>query len=132
MESYKKYFANDRFAASNGIELVECRPGYAKVQVKVQPFHLNAANVVHGGMIFTIADFACGAAANAYGLVTLSVNSSISNMAKCTSGMITAEAVEISRSNRLCNYDVNVFDEAHSLIANFKGLSYITKSEITF
>ncbi|MDP4271429.1 MAG: PaaI family thioesterase [Bacteroidota bacterium] len=132
LNKLKNYFKNDRFAAYNGIELVDCRPGYAKVQVRIRPHHLNAANVVHGGMIFTLADFACGAAANAHGLVSLSVSSTISNLAKGTVGTLTAEAVEISRSNKLCTYDVNVYDDFETLIANFKGTCYITKAEINF
>ncbi|WP_243345363.1 PaaI family thioesterase [Parabacteroides sp. FAFU027] len=132
LDKFKSYFKNDRFAAHNGIELVDCRPGFAKVQVLIRPHHLNAAHVVHGGMIFTLADFACGAAANAHGLVTLSISSAISNLAKGTIGKLTAEAIEISRSNKLCTYDVNVYDDFETLIANFKGTCYITKAEIDF
>jgi acyl-CoA thioesterase len=132
MQLYKDFFSNDRFAAHSAIELVECRPGFAKVMVQIQPFHLNGANVVHGGLIYTLADFACGVALNSHGFVTLSINSSISNFAKCTSGTLTAEAVEISRSNKLSNCDVNVYDDNKTLIANFKGMAYITKAEIPF
>lgn len=129
MDRYKSHFLNDRFATNAGIELIECGPGHAKAQVEIRPGHMNAAGVVHGGMVFTLADFACGAALNAYGLVTLSVNASVSYFGKGIAGTLTAEAVEVSRSNRLSSCDVNVFDQSGTLIANFKGMGYITKEK---
>jgi acyl-CoA thioesterase len=132
MEKFKTYFKGDKFANGNGIELTECRPGYAKAQVKIEERHLNGAGVVHGGLLFTLADYCFAAAVNSYGNVTLSINASISYFAKSTEGIITAEAKEISRSNKLCSCDINVFDAKQQLLANFKGMAYITKITIDF
>jgi acyl-CoA thioesterase len=132
MPKFKQFFKKDKFAAASGIELVECRPGYAKAQVVIREHHLNGANVVHGGLIFTLADFAFAAAVNSYGFVTLSVNASISYFAKSDNGIITAEAREISRSNRLCTCDINIYGAAGKLLGNFKGTAYITKETIDF
>ena len=132
MNSYKAYFKNDNFADSNGIELIECRPGYAKVQVNIEERHLNGAGVVHGGLLFTLADFCFAAAVNSYGYVSLSINASITFFAKSTEGLITAEAHEISRSNKLSTFDINMYDETSKLLANFKGMAYITKEKIEF
>ncbi|MGB4340824.1 MAG: PaaI family thioesterase, partial [Dysgonamonadaceae bacterium] len=77
MDKLKAYFKQDRFAALCGLELVECRPGYSKVQLKINDSHFNAAGVVHGAVLFAMADFCFGSAANAYGRVALSINSSI-------------------------------------------------------
>jgi acyl-CoA thioesterase len=132
MEKFKRFFKKDRFATSNGIELVECRPGYAKAQVRIEERHLNGADVVHGGLLFTLADFCFAAAVNSYGVVSLSISASMSFFAKSSEGIITAECKEISRSNRLVTCDINVTDEQGRLLANLKGTAYITKGEIRF
>ena len=123
MDKIKTFFKNDKFATLNGIVLTDCRPGYAKAQVEIEERHLNGANVVHGGLLFTLADFCFAAAVNSYGIVTLSINASISYFAKSTTGIITAEATEISRSNKISSCDINVFDQTGQLLANFKGMA---------
>lgn len=126
------FFKNDKFAARNGIVLKECRPGYAVAQVEVNSDHYNGANIVHGGLYFTLADFAFAVAVNAYGVISLSINASITFVNRCDSGTITATAIEISRSNRLATYDINIADQSGQLLSNFKGQAYITKTVIEF
>lgn len=132
VKKFIPYFKTDRFAAFNGIELIDCKPGYAKVQVAINANHLNGAGVVHGGLLFTLADFCFAAAVNSYGSVALSINASMSFFAKSTEGILTAEAVEISRSNKLSTCDINVKDQNGLLLANFKGTAYITNKNIEF
>jgi len=132
MEKYIEYFKGDRFAAINGIQLLECKPGYAKASVEIGPDHLNGAGVVHGGLMFTMADFAFAAAVNSYGKVTLSISTSMSYFDKSTEGILIAEAREIARSNKLIHCDVSVREESGKLLAAFKGTAYITSKEIKF
>ncbi|MDD3078794.1 MAG: PaaI family thioesterase [Paludibacter sp.] len=132
MDKHIEYFKADRFAAFNGLELVECRPGYAKVMVKINENHLNGAGVVHGGLLFTVADFAFAAATNSYGSVSLSISTSMSYFQKSTEGVIYAEAREIARSNKLIHCNVSLFHESGTLLAEFKGTAYITSQKITF
>jgi acyl-CoA thioesterase len=100
--------------------------------VEIGPDHLNGAGVVHGGLLFTLADFAFAVAVNTYGKVTLSVSTSMSYFDKSTEGIIYAEARELSRSNKLIHCDVLVKHESGSLLASFKGTAYITSKDITF
>jgi acyl-CoA thioesterase len=132
MKKYFDYFKRDHFASYNGIELVKCLPGYAMATVMINDNHLNGAGIVHGGLLFTLADFAFAAAVNSHGNISLSINASISFLDKGTAGLITAEAKEISRSNTLSTCDINITNEAGTLLANFKGTAYITKKTITF
>jgi acyl-CoA thioesterase len=132
MDKYTEYFKRDQFAAFNGIQLIACGLGYAKAEVEIRPEHLNGADVVHGGLLFTLADFAFAASVNAYGLVTLSISNTISYFEKSTEGKITAESKEIARSNKLATCDINIVNESGKLLANFKGTAYITKKEIIF
>jgi len=132
MDNYLEYFKKDKFAAYCGIELTECRPGFAKAEVRIAPHHLNGAGVLHGGLLFTLADFAFAAAVNSYGTVTLSVAAQITYFDKSTEGLIIAEAREVSRSNKLIHCDIEIRHESGDLLANFKGTAYRTSQKINF
>lgn len=132
MDKYITYFEGDKFAAHNGIEILECRPGEAKAKVETQANHLNGADVVHGGLLYTLADFAFAAAVNAYGKVTLSVATSMSYFEKLEEGTIFAQARVVSKTNKLIHAEVLILHENGQLLANFHGTAYITHQEIVF
>lgn len=71
---YVDFFKKDHFAMDAGIELKEAKPGYAVACVNVIEKHLNAGGVVQGGLLFTLADLAIAAAANAHGLLAFSIS----------------------------------------------------------
>ena len=116
--------AKDRFAAMTGIKLTRLEPGYAVARVELEEKHLNAANVVQGGVTFTLADFAMAAAANAHGQVALAINCSIDFFRPPQGQYLLAEAKEVHFSNKLATYNVEVRDENGSLVALYKGTVY--------
>ncbi len=118
-------FSRDRFASRCGIKLEKVSEGHAIARMKVDEFHLNGAGVVHGGAIFTLADFAFAAASNSYGRLALAINASISFFRALPSGILIAEAKEVSRSKRLATYEVRVISEAGDIVALFHGTVYI-------
>ncbi|KLU65808.1 MULTISPECIES: hotdog fold thioesterase [Desulfosporosinus] len=125
-----KYLENDRFAALAGIKLVEVKPGYAKANMKITDDHLNAVNIVQGGAIFTLADFAFAAASNSYGQVSLGINANISFFRPPKGNILIAEAKELSSSKKIGNYNVDILDEDGEIIARFNGIVYKKKDEI--
>ncbi len=124
------FFEKDRFAAFIGAKLVEVKPGYAKAILEVSEKHLNAADVVQGGATFTLADLAFAAASNSHGQVSLSVNTTISYFRPPKGKTLIAEAKEISLTNKLANYNIDVFDENQEHIARLTGMVYRTKDMI--
>ena len=79
MEELKQFFASqDLFAKHVGIKLLEIQPGYAKTSMKIKPYHFNGAKTVHGGAIFTLADFAFAVASNSHGNLAMGINTSVS------------------------------------------------------
>ncbi len=115
---------NDHFARKCGIVLVEMEAGRAKAEMKIQPFHLNGAKVVHGGAIFTLADFVFAVAVNSRGKLALAINASVSFVNPATEGTLIAEAREISVNRKLANYEVTVKNEKGLLISQFQGTAY--------
>ncbi|MGI6711160.1 MAG: PaaI family thioesterase [Bacillota bacterium] len=124
-----KLVGNDRFAKLVGIKLVKIDLGYAVAQMEISEKHLNGVNIVQGGAIFTLADYAFAAAANSKGVVTLGINANISYFKSPKGKLLTAEAKEINSSKRICSYNVDIIDENNSLIARFNGTGYI-KGEV--
>jgi acyl-CoA thioesterase len=127
----KEFFRRDQFAAENGIELLEVSPGGAKVSMKVEERHLNGLRTVHGGAIFTMADFAFAVACNSHGTVAVALNVSINFVKAAFPGMtLYAEAKEVSVSPKIGTYDIRITNEKGDLIATFQGLAYRKKEKL--
>ncbi len=128
MQNILNFFAeNDQFARHCGITLVEVKPGWAKARMEVQPHHMNGAKTVHGGAIFTLADFTFAAAANSQGQLALAINTSISFFKPTHSGILYAEAEELSANRKLGHYQVKITNHKQQLIAQFQGTAYRKK-----
>jgi acyl-CoA thioesterase len=128
METIREFFRNDRFAAENGMEMVELRPGYARTRLIVSERHLNSIGTIQGGAIFTLADLAFAGACNAAGFLAVGLNMNISCLKAVSSGTLVAEASELARSSRISTCTVRVTDESGDLIALFQGTAYIKGS----
>lgn len=118
---------NDRFSAHVGIELVTVGIDFAEAKMEIMPFHINGAGRVQGGALFTLADFTFAAASNAAGILTTGINVSISYLSAPKGSFVTAQAREVSAGNRICVYDVEVFDEDGTIVAKFIGTGYRKK-----
>ncbi len=121
---------HDRFAKHSGIELLEATPGWAKVKMPIEPFHLNGAGTVHGGAIFTLADFAFAVASNLHGQLALAINTSTSFIKAARQGILFGEAKELSLNRRLGTYEVRITDEQEQLIALFHGTAFRKEEQL--
>lgn len=131
MQNIKQFFSsNDLFASHAGIELVDVGPGWAKASMKIEPFHFNGAKTVHGGAIFTLADFAFAVASNSHGTLAMGINTSVSFVKAALNGTLYAEALEQSRGPKLASYLVTVTDDAGDVVAIFQGMAYRKKGSI--
>jgi acyl-CoA thioesterase len=124
MSDLAKVFEGDRFAARNGVELVELSEGRAVARMRVWPEHMNAAGVVQGGAVFTLADFAFAVASNSRGNVALAIEAHVTFLRAVRGGVLTAEAREEGGSRRLSTCTVRVTDEAGSLVGLFTGTAF--------
>lgn len=132
MDKIKDFFAEqDRFARLVGIELSRVEPGRAWASLAIAPCHLNGAGTVHGGAIFTLADFAFAVAANSHGRLAMGIHTSTSFISPATGGTLFAAAEEISLNNKLGCYQVRVTDQDDRLIAQFQGTAYLKKDPLS-
>lgn len=125
----RKIFANDRYAALTGIEIIEAGIGYCKSRLKIEDKHLNGANVVQGGAIFTLADLTFAVASNSHGQLAFAINANISFLHSKSEGILYAEATEVNKPNRVNAYDVLITDEDGEIVAQFNGIVYRKKQK---
>lgn len=123
-QTVRRFFDDDAFARHCQIELVSVEPGRAVARMMAGAHHLNGYQIVQGGAIFTLADFAFAAASNSHGTIAVAINVSITFIKAAKPGVLKAEAREIARNPKLGTYSVDVRDEQGELVAQFQGLVY--------
>lgn len=131
MEKILKLFKNDRYADLSNIEVVDISTGKATTRMKVSDIHLNSIGTVHGGALFTLADFTFALAANSHGNVTVAINANISYLKAVKTGVLTAEARELSSGGRIGSYTVDIYDDSRDLVAVFQGMAYRKREKIS-
>jgi acyl-CoA thioesterase len=124
-------YARDRATQGLGIELLEVRPGYARMQMVVRNDMLNGHAMCHGGFIFTLADSTFAFACNSYNVQTVAAGCTIEFLASAFEGeRLQAEASEQSRGGKTGVYDVVVTNPEGHKIALMRGKSHQLKGAV--
>jgi acyl-CoA thioesterase len=129
-ERVKSLAARDPFATLLGAECVDAGPGTAVMRLTLGEQHMNFNGTCHGGVLFSLADSAFGLASNSHGRLAAAVDAHIGFTAPAHVGdALVASAHELSRSNRIGTYRVDVRRDDDGLVAAFTGTVYITGRE---
>jgi acyl-CoA thioesterase len=116
-------FAGDRAAQALGIKALELSPGAAVLEMTVTESMVNGHRMMHGGLVFLLADTAFACACNYPGAVTVAASAGITFVSQGRVGeVLTARAVERHRYGRSGIYDVTV-SCGERVVAEFRGLS---------
>jgi acyl-CoA thioesterase len=127
-EIVRRFGPMDRASHLLGIRLLEVRPGRVRMSMRVIDTMVNAQQICHGGLIFTLADTSFGYASNSHNQRALASSCSIEFLAPAQVGdELTAEASEVGHVGRTRVYDVRVTNQDQSLIALFRGRSTTVK-----
>jgi len=119
-----KYYREDTYPLSLGIEIGELSPGYCRVEMEVTQNLTNFHNITHGGALFSLADTAFGLASNSRG-TAVALQVSINYMAPSVPGeKLTAIASEENLTKSTGVYSVTVLNEKEETIALFRGVVY--------
>jgi len=124
-DKLNQMLSNDRFASHNEIRLVSVKMGEAVAEMTVSEKHLNGVNIIQGGALFTLADFAFAAASNSHGRIALATNASITFFKGVSSGKLIATATELNPGKTLSNYTVTITNEEGTKIAFFTGTAFL-------
>ncbi len=121
----KSMFAADAASRETmGMQLIECKPGYAKLSMEVKALHLNGHKICHGGFIFTLADSTFAFACNSHNKVTVAAGCSIEFLKPAQLGdVLSCEGIEQTLSGRHGIYDMRVTNQRGEVVAMFRGKS---------
>ena len=125
-----RMFNNDSFSQWLGIERVQDGAGISVLRMVVRKEMLNGFGVAHGGITYSLADSALAFAANAHGIQSMSIETSISHTKKVLEGdVLTAKTKEISLTKRVGIYQIDITNQNKGIVALFKGTVYRTGKE---
>lgn len=120
----------DRSTQALGIRIEAVGPGTCTATMTVREDMLNGHAICHGGLIATLADSAFAFACNGYNEITVASGFDVNLLAAAKLGdVLTAQAVEVSKSGRTGVYDVSVRNQRGEAVAAFRGRSYTMKGK---
>ena len=123
-------YSQDWFSQWLGIERMVVEPGRCVLKMTVRKEMLNGFAIAHGGICYSLADSALAFASNSHGRKAVSVETSISHIVSCKEGdIITAVANEVTLSNKIGIYNVEIINQENQKVALFKGTVYRTSKE---
>lgn len=129
MTDFKTVVQTDPYANHLGIFFDRVEPGFASCSLTIKEYMFNFLNVVHGGLLFSLADAAFSAASNkdhspSY---ALDVSGSFLQTAKL-GDVLRAEAQLVHATRRTALYRMTVLN-GDDLVATFNGTVYKAKAK---
>ena len=92
----------------DNMKIVKGYDGKSELSLKITENMLNAHDMVHGGVIFTLADSTSGAACVSYGKKIVTLSSSINFLKSVDNGTMIAIGEVVHNGNRTMVVDVRV------------------------
>ncbi len=125
-----KMMENDAFSQWLGIEILESKLGSCTLKMLIRPEMTNGFGVTHGGITYSLADSALAFAANAHGMQSMSIETSISHLKKVVAGdVLTVVAKEVSLTRKIAVYNMSITNQNKEVVADFKGTVYRSSKE---
>ena len=106
----------DGFIAYCGIEIVPDGDGYC-TRVKVEPRHCNPYGIVHGGLLYTMADTAAGYTARTLTKSPVTLNSDFHCLNNVSSGVLTARTEIVKAGRHILLLRVRVLADEKIMLA---------------
>jgi acyl-CoA thioesterase len=126
----EKVNIDDAFAKTVGMRIVELSPGYAKALMDVTDDHVNLFQMAHGGAIFSVADQACEAAGNSFGIPAVAIQNNIHFLSAGTSGdRLEATARVVHRTRRIGLVEAVVRNQRQEALAHCHQVIYFKGSK---
>ncbi len=126
-DEVERLLGNDRFAEAAGMRVLRAEPGYAEVLLTLSDGVMNGHDNLHGGAMFTLADYAGAVASNMYGEPTMAINGSISFLRAVRGGEVVAKARTVKAGKRVTFQNVDIFDGEGTLVATFQGAAMLVR-----
>lgn len=130
-ESVKKMLEHDRFSQWLGLNVESVAEGHARVSMTIKEDMLNGFAVVHGGVLFALADSAFAFACNSRDNLSLALDAVVSFIKKASLGdVITAQVEEVHNGKTTGVYEVKLTNQKNELVAQFRGTAFRTGKSV--
>lgn len=121
-EIVESMMSSDRLSQWLGIDVLEIRPGFAKISMIVRSEMVNGFDIAHGGITYSLSDSALAFASNSHGPKCMSIETSISHTKAVHVGdHLTAICEELHCGKTIGIYETRVFNQEGKTVSLFKG-----------
>jgi acyl-CoA thioesterase len=116
---------HDPFSKWLGLETLKISDGYSKIKMAIRPEMNNGIGIVHGGIIFSLADSCFAFACNNRNVLSVALDTSINFIKSVHVGdTLVAEATEIHNGKSTGLYQITIHNQQQQLVALFKGTCF--------
>lgn len=122
---------HDQFSQWLGIEVLDIKEGYSKIQMMVRQEMINGLGIVHGGIAFSLADSAFAFACNNRNNLSVALDTSINFLKPVhVNDVLIAEAKEIHNGKSTGLYHITITNQQGHDVAVFKGTCFRTHKNL--
>ena len=126
-----KMMNDDLFSQWLGINVLEIKEGYSKIQMTLRDEMINGFGVIHGGIAFSLADSAFAFACNNRNNLSMALDTNITFTKATKPGdSLTAEAKELHNGRSTGLYLITVINQHNERVALFKGTCFRTGKKL--
>ncbi len=129
-EIINNMLSSDEMSKWLGVRVIDYTPGAVILDMTVRQEMVNGLGVSHGGITYSLADSALAFSVNSHGLISMSIETSISHMKKVeVNDILTVKTKELSLTRKTGVYEMDIFNQRKELVAHFKGTVYRSSKE---
>ena len=127
IENVKKFFSKDKFAEIAGIKIESIVEDSVECSMEIKDIHRNAAVNVHGGAIFTLADFTFGIHANVDNFsgpivgATVTQSCTMTYLKSTKGNILIAKSKCIKKGRNMSVFQIDITDDLGEKIAVMIG-----------
>jgi acyl-CoA thioesterase len=130
-EVVAKMMEDDLFSNWLGIEVIEVKEGYSKIQMKVRKEMINGLGIVHGGIAFSMADSCFAFACNNRNVLSVALDTAANFLKPVHVGdVLTAESKEMHNGRSTGLYHITIKNQNDHVVAWFKGTCFRTHKKL--
>ncbi len=129
-ELKQRLLDSNEFISDNEIKILEFSDDHAKLEMKIDKAVLNGHGIVHGGIIFAMADNAAAAATFTKGRLCVTLNSTINFIRPVVGEKMIVEADAIFAGRTTGVYDVKVTNDQGTLCAKASFTMYFVPENL--
>lgn len=107
-----EFTSRNAFIHTCGIEVRKMERDYAVLGTTARPDLLNPMGMLHGGLLYTLADCSSGVAARTDGRLYVTQSGSLNYIHNVAEGDVYAESHVLHRGRTVCTVDVKIYSTA--------------------